>query len=105
MAGESNQTGSTVIEESQEDVIVGTRFEDSLVTTLNLVLLTLDNSEIVSGIDILTFVINNATLVDINTGVFVGRLVEEGVLEGVLRALSDIIVGENDNVRSFITLS
>lgn len=94
-----------MIEESQEDVIVGTRFEDSLVTTLNLVLLTLDNSEIVSGIDILTFVINNATLVDINTGVLVGRLVEEGVLEGVLRALSDIIVGENDNVRSFITLS
>lgn len=94
-----------MIEESQEDVIVGTRFEDSLVTTLNLVLLTLDNSEIVSGGDILTFVIDNATLVDINTGVFVGRLVEEGVLEGVLRALSDIIVGENDNVRSFITLS
>lgn len=94
-----------MIEESQEDVIVGTRFEDSLVTTLNLVLLTLDNSEIVSGGDILTFVINNATLVDINTGVLVGRLVEEGVLEGVLRALSDIIVGENDNVRSFITLS
>lgn len=105
MAGESNQTGSTVIEERQEDVIIGTRFEDSLVTTLNLVLLSLDNGKIVSRGDILTFVINNATFVDIDTGVLVGRLVEEGALEGVLRALSDIIVRENDNVTSFITLS
>lgn len=94
-----------MIEERQEDVIIGTRFEDSLVTTLNLVLLTLDNGKIVSGGDILTFVINNATFVDIDTGVLVGRLVEEGALEGVLRALSDIIVRENDNVTSFITLS
>lgn len=94
-----------MIEERQEDVIIGTRFEDSLVTTLNLVLLALDNGKIVSGGDILTFVINNATFVDIDTGVLVGRLVEEGALEGVLRALSDIIVRENDNVTSFITLS
>lgn len=94
-----------MIEERQEDVIIGTRFEDSLVTTLNLVLLSLDNSKIVSRGDILTFVINNATFVDIDTGVLVGRLVEEGALEGVLRALSDIIVRENDNVTSFITLS
>lgn len=86
-------------------VIIGTRFEDSLVTTLNLVLLSLDNGKIVSRGDILTFVINNATFVDIDTGVLVGRLVEEGALEGVLRALSDIIVRENDNVTSFITLS
>lgn len=94
-----------MIEERQEDVIIGTRFEDSLVTTLNLVLLALDNGKIVSRGDILTFVINNATFVDIDTGVLVGRLVEEGALEGVLRALSDIIVRENDNVTSFITLS
>lgn len=94
-----------MIEERQEDVIIGTRFEDSLVTTLNLILLALDNGKIVSGGDILTFVINNATFVDIDTGVLVGRLVEEGALEGVLRALSDIIVRENDNVTSFITLS
>lgn len=94
-----------MIEERQEDVIIGTRFEDSLVTTLNLVLLSLDNGKIVSRGDILTFVINNATFVDIDTGVLVGRLVEEGALEGVLRALSDIIVRENDNVTSFITLS
>lgn len=94
-----------MIEERQEDVIIGTRFEDSLVTTLNLVLLSLDNGKIVSRGDILTFVINNATFIDIDTGVLVGRLVEEGALEGVLRALSDIIVRENDNVTSFITLS
>lgn len=65
-------------------MIFSTRFKNSLVSTLNLVFLTLDNSEIVSGSNVLTFVIDNATFVDIDTGIFVGGLVEEGVLEGVL---------------------
>lgn len=97
-ARESNETWSTVVEETQENVIISTRQEGSSVSSFNGGLVVGEDSKIVSWGNSGTFVIDDTSSIDINTRILTRRLVEELSLIWVLFAVGNIVVREYDDV-------
>ena len=103
-ARKSNETWSTVVEETQENVVISTRQKGSSVSSFNGGLVVGEDSKIVSWGNSGTFVIDDAASIDINTRVFSRRFVEKLSLVWVLLAVGNIIVREYDDVRSEVSL-
>lgn len=102
-ARESNETWSTVVEETQENVIISTRQEGSSVSSFNGGLVVGEDSKIVSWGNSGTFVIDDTSSIDINTRILTRRLVEELSLIWVLFAVGNIVVREYDDVLSLVS--
>lgn len=92
-----------MVEETQENVVISTRLKGSSVSTFNSSLVVSENSKIVSWGNSCTFVIDDTSSIDINTRLFSRRFVEELSLVWVLFAVSNIIVREDDDVRSLVS--
>lgn len=90
-----------MISEIKENVIVFSGFEDSSRTDLSKsLLISSENTDVVSRIDIFTFVIDFTASIDI----FTVGLIEESSLERVLFVVCDVVVNEDNNVFRLETL-
>lgn len=72
-----------MIEETQEDVIFRSRFENSLGASGDLLLITSDNGKIVSRSNMGSFIIDDTASIDIDTSIAARRFVEEFALERI----------------------
>jgi len=93
-----------MIEETQENMIISTGFESSTVSTVDSSFVVGENSKIVSRCNSITFIIDDAASIDINTRILSRRLVEELSLVWVLNTVGNIVVREYDDVRSEVSL-
>jgi len=89
---DGNKAGSSVISEVNEDVVSRGTLEDLLSASGSGV--TSEDTEEVLGVDIGTFVVNNAASVDVVTV----WLVENFSWERIFRVVGDIVEGHGDNV-------
>ena len=84
--------------ENENIVILGGLKHTSTANTMHCSLITLKNMQEILRFNRESLVIDDNSFVDINTRVGVGWFVEDFSLEWVFDIMSDIIVGEGDNL-------
>lgn len=77
-----------------------TRLKNSLITSLYFMLFTLQNSNVITWVDVVAFVVDNTAFVDIDTRISISRFVEQLIGERIELAFGNIVEGkENDILR------
>lgn len=96
-SGHGNQTGTAVVGEEDEDVVIGARVDDaaSVVGAVQHLLLAGNNGqEVLCGHGIASVVLGHASV-----HIRAVRLVDDVALVGVLAAVGDVVVHHHNNVR------
>lgn len=98
LMGEGNQSRSTMVSEENEHIIGRSGLQNSFSSlSLHEVLVAFEDSLEDFGSDMQLGVIDFDSLVDVDSWIFVGRLIEDFTLERIGNMVSNVIVSESDD--------
>jgi hypothetical protein len=97
--GEGDEACSSVVGEKDEDVIIGSRLENSSGSfSLDGCCVTFQDGEEVVGSDVALGIVDLDAGIDIDALLVVGGLVENFAFEGVVGVVSEVVVSESDDL-------